>query len=179
MINLMVNKKELIEKCSSGTLFNFQSNKATTMSSLSNNILAFLLPFSELFSKPTWKKALTLLLGTLLCTGKRTVCAALRSMGLSKESGFSKYHYLLNKAEWSSLRASKILFSMLLVLLKKADPIVLMIDETLERRKGAKIKAKGYYRDAVRSSKSQVVKTTGLEWLVWAHAILERILQAA
>lgn len=141
------------------------------MSSLSHDILAFLLPFSKLFSKPTWKKALTLLCGTLLCTRKRTVCAALRAMGLSQESSFSKYHYLLNRGEWSSLLAGKILFFMLLRLVKKDNPLVLMIDETLERRKGAKIKAKGYYRDAVRSSKSQVVKSTGLEWLVMSLSI--------
>ncbi len=69
------------------------------MDSLSSNILAVLTPFSVLFSNPSWKKALTLLLGTLLCTGKRTVCAALRAMGLEHQAGFSKYHHLLNRAE--------------------------------------------------------------------------------
>ena len=141
------------------------------MSSLSQIILPVLLPFSELFSKPTWKKALTLLLGTLLCTGKRTVCSALRSMGLSDEVGFSKYHHLLNRARWSSLQAAKILFLMLFTLIRDGDPVVLLIDETLERRKGVRIKAKGYYRDAVRSSKSQVVKASGLKWLVMALSV--------
>ena len=132
------------------------------MDSLSRNILSVLLPFSVLFSKPTWKKALTLLLGTLICTGKRTLCSALRAMGLSEEAGFSKFHHLLNRAKWSSLRAANILFFMLLTLLREGQPVVLFIDETLERRRGPKIKAKGYYRDAVRSSKSQVVKASGL-----------------
>jgi hypothetical protein len=44
----------------------------------------------------------------------------------------------------------------------------MFIDETLERRKGPKIKAKGYYRDAVRSSKRIVVKSSGLKWLTLA-----------
>ena len=141
------------------------------MDSLSRNILAVLLPFSVLFSKPSWKKALTLLFGTLICTGKRTVCSALRAMGLGDEVGFSKYHHLLNRAKWSSLSAAKILFFMLLTLVKDGGPIVLFVDETLERRRGKKIKAKGYYRDAVRSSKSQVVKASGLKWLVMALSI--------
>lgn len=141
------------------------------MNSLSQNILAVLHPFSVLFSKPTWKKALTLLLGAIACTGKRTVCSALRSMGLCDEVSFSKYHHLLNRAKWSSLRAAKILFLLLLALVKDEKPIVLFMDETLERRRGAKIKAKGYYRDAVRSSKSQVVKASGLKWLVVTLAI--------
>jgi len=141
------------------------------MDSLSHNILSILLPFSVLFSKPSWKKALILLLGTLLCTGKRTVCSALRAMGLEWEAGFSKYHHLLNRAEWSSLKAAKILFKMLLVLVSDKLPLVLFVDETLERRRGKKIKAKGYYRDAVRSSQSRVVKTTGLKWSVMALSV--------
>ena len=141
------------------------------MDSLSRNILSVLLPFSVLFSKPSWKKALTLLLGTLLCTGKRTVCSALRAMGLECEVGFSKYHHLLNRAEWSSLKAAKILFHMLLVFVPDKLPLVLLVDETLERRQGKQIKAKGYYRDAVRSSRSQVVKTMGLKWAVMALSV--------
>lgn len=141
------------------------------MDSLSRNILAVLLPFSVLFSKPSWKKSLTLLLSALLCTGKRTVCAALRAMGLEHRKGFSKYHHLLNRVEWSSLKAAKILFFMLLIFTSKLRPLVLLIDETLERRRGKKIKAKGYYRDAVRSSQSRVVKAMGLKWQVMALSV--------
>ena len=139
------------------------------MDSLSRNILSVLLPFSVLFSKPSWKKAHTLLLGAIICIGKRTVCSALRAMGLSEETAFAKYHHVLNRCDWSLLSAARILFFMLLQL--SSGPIVLLVDETLERRKGKKIKAKGYYRDAVRSSKSQVVKTTGLKWLVMALSV--------
>lgn len=138
------------------------------MDSLSHNILSVLLPFAVLFSKPSWKKALTLLLGTLLCTGKRTVCSALRAMGLAHEAGFSKYHHLLNRTEWSSLKAAKILFQMLLFFIPDTFPLILLVDETLERRRGKQIKAKGYYRDAVRSSQSQTVKASGLKWSVMA-----------
>jgi hypothetical protein len=141
------------------------------MDSLSQNILAVLHPFSALFSKPSWKKALTLLLGTLLCTGKRTVCAALRAMGLEHQVSFSKYHRLLNRTEWSTLKAAKILFFMLLAFIDREHPLVLLVDETLERRKGKKIKVKGYYRDAVRSSQSKVVNSMGLKWLVMALSV--------
>ena len=39
------------------------------------------------------------------------------------------------------------------------------LDETIERRWGAKIKARGIYRDPVRSSRSHFVKASGLRWL--------------
>jgi len=92
-------------------------------------------------------------------------------MGLTGEVGFSKFHHLLNRAHWSSLRAAKILLFMLLPLIQDGQPIVFFIDETLERRKGKKIKAKGYYRDAVRSSKSQLVKASGLKWLTMTLSV--------
>lgn len=138
------------------------------MPSLSPAILSILSPFAVLFSRPVWNNALALLIGTILCRGKRTVCAALRVMGLSGETAFSKYHHVLNRVAWSPLLASKILFQLLLDVIETENPLVLFIDETLERRKGPMIKAKGYYCDAVRSSKNVVVKSSGLKWLVMA-----------
>jgi len=133
------------------------------MLSLSPAILSVLSPFRYLFSKLSWNNAVTLFVGVILCRGKRTVCAALRVMGLSNEAGFAKYHHLLNRTEWSLLAASKILLNLILGVTGGGSPLVLFIDETLERRKGSKIKAKGYYRDAVRSSKKVVVKSSGLK----------------
>ena len=131
-----------------------------TMQFLSPVILSVLLPFSVLFSRPTWHNALTLIVGSLLCRGKRTICAVLRIVGLSHETSFAKYHHVLNRVNWSPLLASKILLKMLLQVVGRMNPLVMFIDETLERRKGPKIKAKGYYRDAVRSSiKSTLVKS--------------------
>lgn len=135
------------------------------MPSLSSHILPVLLPFSTLFSSLTWKKAVPLLLGAILCRGQRTVCAALKMMGLGNDATFAKYHHVLNRASWSPLNGSRILLNMLLTLVG-VGPLVIFADETLERRRGPKIKAKGYYRDAVRSSRKTIVKSTGLKWLV-------------
>ena len=123
---------------------------------LSPVILSILAPFSVLFSRPVWNNALKLIIGTILCRGKRTVCAALRVMGLSHETAFAKYHHVLNRVAWSPLLAAKILLKLIMSVTGNANPLVMFIDETLERRKGPKIKAKAYYRDAVRSSKKIV-----------------------
>jgi hypothetical protein len=135
--------------------------------SLSSSIITILWPFSVLFSKPSWFTSLDLLLGAILCKGNRTVTGILRVTGLSQNKGFSKYHRILNSLDWSPRRGAEILLKMLLKMVGKERPVIL-IDETLERRKGKKIRAKGYYRDAVRSSRSQVVNTMGLKWLVMA-----------
>lgn len=138
--------------------------------SLSPSIIAILWPFSVLFSRTSWFTSLELLLGAILCRGDRTVTRILRTTGLSQNKGFSKYHRVLNSLDWSPKRGSEILLKMLLKMVGKERPVIL-IDETLERRKGKKIRAKGYYRDAVRSSRSQAVNTSGLKWLVMALSL--------
>lgn len=89
-------------------------------------------------------------------------------MGLSNETAFAKYHHVLNRVEWSLLSGARILLNLIVSMAESGAPLVFFIDETLERRKGPKIKAKGYYRDAVRSSKKIVVKSSGLKWLTLA-----------
>ncbi len=117
------------------------------------------------FSRRVWQSALVLAVGAVLAPGKRTVTALLRIMGLSQERHFQNYHRVLNRAKWSPLALSAILLRLLLRTFLPRGPVVLGIDETIERRRGAKIAAKGIYRDPVRSSKSHFVKTSGLRWI--------------
>lgn len=121
--------------------------------------------FASMFSKRIWEHAKILFMGAILCPAERTVTAVLRVMGLSWEKHFQNYHRVLNRAVWSSLEASRILLGMLLNSFAKSGPVILGLDDTIERRRGAKIKAKGIYRDPVRSSHSHFVKASGLRWL--------------
>ena len=131
------------------------------MLTLPDVIIAILTPFATLFQSRTWMKAQVLLIGTILTPGKRTVAAALRVMGLSYAGTFAKYHQVLNRASWSSLQLSRVLLHLLLRYLDSGEgPLVFGMDETLERRRGQRISAKGIYRDGVRSSKSQFVKAS-------------------
>ncbi|HWQ11329.1 MAG TPA: transposase [Roseiflexaceae bacterium] len=119
-----------------------------------------------LFSERVWEWAKILIVGAILAPGKRTVSAALRVMELSKEAQFQNYHRVLNRAVWSPPAASRILLRLLVAtFVPPAAPIVLGLDGHIERWRGAKIAAKGIYRDPVRSSRSFVVKTSGLRWL--------------
>jgi hypothetical protein len=106
-----------------------------------------------------------LLFGAILSPAERTGTAALRVMDLSWEKHFQNYHRVLNRAVWSSREASHILPGLLLSTFARSGPVILGLDDTLERRRGTKIKAKGIYRDPVRSSHNHFVKASGLRWL--------------
>ena len=136
------------------------------MLDLSGKIIQVLRPFEEVFSKRVWKWAKVLLIGAILAPGERTVAAILRVMGLSTERHFQNYHRVLNRAKWSSRALSRILLVLLVsMFVPENAPVVIGIDETIERCRGSKIAARGIYRDAVRSSKEFFVKTSGLRWI--------------
>jgi DDE superfamily endonuclease len=101
----------------------------------------------------------------MLAPGKRSVTSCLRILGLSRERHFVNYHRVLHRARWSGLEASRILLRLLVTRFASAGPIVLGIDDTIERRRGKRIQAKGIYRDPVRSSHSHFVKASGLRWV--------------
>ena len=135
------------------------------MPTLPEPMIRLLTPFAPLFSRRVWRQVQVLIAGAILSPGRRTVTAALRVMGLEQEQQFQRYHRVLNRAVWSSLAVSQVLLGLLVATFAPSGPIVLGLDETLERRRGAKIAAKGIYRDPVRSSHSHFVKASGLRWV--------------
>src|SRR4028119_310305 len=135
------------------------------MLALPPDIITLMAVFAPLFSPSVLQHAQVLLTGAILTPGQRTVTTALRAMGLAHQRQFQNYHRVLNRATWSPLHAAAILLRVLLRHLLPQGPVVVGCDDTIERRRGAKIVAKGIYRDPVRSSHSHLVKTSGLRWL--------------
>lgn len=136
------------------------------MLTLPTRIIHVLRHFETVFSERVWEWAKVLLIGAILAPGERTVAAILRVMGCSDEKQFQNYHRVLNRARWSSRELSRLLLMLLVHLfVPRNEPVIIGIDETIERRRGRKIAARGVYRDPVRSSKEFFVKTNGLRWI--------------
>src|SRR6202162_1239714 len=132
-------------------------------------ILGVLTVFRPLFTAPTWRKLMTLLTGTLLAQGRRTVRAALRTTGNDMAGNWSSFHQVLNRARWSPLAVSRQLLLLIVETFVPAGACVdLVIDETLERRWGSKISKRGHYRDSALSSRERSVSSPGLRWIVMA-----------
>ncbi|MGI8549741.1 MAG: transposase [Dehalococcoidia bacterium] len=140
--------------------------KGCARETLPATILAVLRPFADAFSARVWEWAKRLVVGAILAPGQRPVTAILRVLGHSDDQQFQHDHRVLNRARWSSRALSRILLLLLLAVFVPPDqPVVVGLVETIERRRGAKIAAKGIYRDPVRSSKRHFVKTSGLPWM--------------
>lgn len=136
------------------------------MDTLPSEIIAVLKPFVPLFRYGIWPTVPVLVIGAMLAPGRRTVSAIVRTMGLSQARQFQKYHRVLNRAPWSSREVGRRRLQLLIAAFVPPDaPLVVGIDETIERRRGAKIAANGIYRDPVRSSQSHFVKASGLRWV--------------
>jgi hypothetical protein len=130
-------------------------------------IVSLMAAFRDFFTAPVWNHVLVLVTGAVLTTGKRTVSAVLRIMGLAEAADFALYHHVLSQAHWDSRIIARKLLSLILERLLPAGPVIIGIDDTIERRWGKKIAARGIYRDPVRSTHGHLVKASGLRWLAF------------
>lgn len=105
--------------------------------------VSLMVAFAPLFSKPIFQHVQVLLIGAILSPGKRTVTQALRVMGKSQDTHFQNYHRVLNRAVWSALSASRILLGLLVATFAPEGALVMGLDDTIERRRGDHIAAKG------------------------------------
>jgi hypothetical protein len=131
-------------------------------------VSAVLAAFAPLFTHPSWLRAQALLCGVLLAPANHTLTAALRVLGLAQDPGFQNYHRLLNRARWSARQAAQVLLGLLVAAFVPAGPVIVGMDETIERRRGRKLTARAIYYDAARSSKACFQKTSGLRWMTVA-----------
>ncbi len=128
-------------------------------------IVQLLAAFSETLTVPTFGNVLVLVCGVIL-SNKGTISAALRVMREDQDKGYGKYYRVMNRAVWSCLSLSRILLGLIVVTcLTPSMPLMLVVDDTLERRKGKKIGKKGWHRDPTHSSGSRVTKAQGIRWL--------------
>jgi len=135
-------------------------------------IIAIFWHFQPLLTAPSYRKMIVLICGTVLARGRRTVTAALKILGYEKQTNWTKYHNLLNRAKWRGLTASTLLLTLLVkVFVPLNAPLEIVVDETLERRWGKNIQKKGHWRDRAASSHGKNVTTSGLKWLTFALVV--------
>lgn len=127
-------------------------NKAVIGDPVPQILRQWLQAWRPCFTAPSWEHVLVLVMGGLLATGKRTVTSCLRVTGRADAANFATYHQILNRARWSSRAVARCLLGIVVARLVPDGPVVIGMDDTIERRWGRRITARGIYRDPVRSS---------------------------
>ena len=113
-------------------------------------LLSVLTPFAVAFTAPTYRHVLVLVSGTILASGRRTVAAALRAVGLGDERRLTTYHRVLNRDVWSALVLSRLAGPARAHPPGADAPLELVVDGTLERCQRAEGCLKGRFHDAAR-----------------------------
>ena len=126
---------------------------------------ALIITFAPLFVQRSWLHAQVLLVGAILAPGRRTVASVLRITGHTHDPHFTNDHRVLSRAPWSAMAGGRILLGHLVRAFAPRGPLIVGLNDTIERRWGAKITARGIYRDPVRSSHGHFVETSGLRWI--------------
>lgn len=129
-------------------------------------IIQLLNVFAEATTAPVFGRMLTLIYGAILAPSRRTVASCLRAVGLEAAEDFGCYHRVFSRAKWSPFRMSHLLFMLILcAFVPEGAMVALLIDDTLERRSGKRIRYKGWFYDAARSAGGKAVSSLGIRWL--------------
>jgi hypothetical protein len=114
-----------------------------------------------------------LAIGAVLNRGRQTVCGALRSYPFRVSKSWSSFHHFLSHTQWRPLQLSRILATLLL---DARQPVTLIVDDTLIRRRGSNVFRISKHRDPIRSGKGQnTVFALGHAWLVVAVSFQTRL----
>jgi hypothetical protein len=128
-------------------------------------IVQLLAPFAVALTRPALAKLAWLVQGGILAPGRRTVCAALAACGRGASPHFTTFHRFFNRDRWSTLHLSHLLLILLVAAFLATDePLVILVDETVERRQGKRIAYQSWFRDPVRSEGARKVPCRGLRW---------------
>lgn len=127
--------------------------------------------FSIVFTKPTFQRAMVLLVGFVLTTGRHTVTQALARVGDLASGHFGSYHRVFSRARWSLWTAGKVLAALVLELAGTDQPVVCSVDDTCVQHRGPQVYGKGRHRDPLRSTRTHNVWIWGHLWVVLAIEI--------
>jgi hypothetical protein len=127
--------------------------------------------FSCAFTRPSFQRAMVLLIGAILTLGRRTVTGVLWTVRSIAPGHFSSYHRLFSRARWSLWPLGKTLATAVLRWIGPDQPVLVAADDTVAQHRGAKVYGKAKHRDAVRSTQSMTVWKWGHKWVVLAVVV--------
>jgi hypothetical protein len=131
------------------------------------SLMTLLAVFSPLFTAPSFRTFTALCCGFLAQSGKRTVCGMLTGARLSRLWSHDRAHYFFSRARWNpddvGIAAAKLVIGLLV---PDGEPVEVLIDDTLFRRRGKKVWAASWFHDG--SALGPAKTGYGNNWVVLA-----------
>ncbi len=131
-----------------------------------NTLLSTLLLVSPAFTRPSFRRFLTLFAGWVRTTGLHAVTESLVVAGVSGTLHHAAFHRFFSRARWCLDEVGHLLLSSLVALVP--GPLRLVLDDTLCTHKGPKVFGLGVHVDPVRSTRRRRLLTFGHVWVVVA-----------
>jgi len=134
------------------------------------SLMTLLAVFSPLFTAPTFRTFTGLACGFLAQSGKRTVCGMLAGAGLSRAWSHDRAHSFFSRARWNpddlGVCAAKLVIALLV---PGGEPVEVLIDDTLFKRRGKKVWAASWFHDG--SAAGPAKTGSGNNWVVMAVCV--------
>jgi len=131
------------------------------------SLMTLLAAFSALFTAPSFRTFSMLACGFLAQSGKRTVCGMLTGAGLSRLWPHDRAHCFFSRARWNpddlGIAAAKLVITLLV---PGGEPVEVLIDDTLFRRRGKRVWAVSWFHDG--SAAGPAKTGYGNNWVVLA-----------
>lgn len=128
--------------------------------------IALIRQFLPVFTAPGAKIFLALVTGWVLCTGRHTITGILPFADPVGQHAHDAFHRFLPDAHWDMDALWKLLTVLLVKTFAAAGVVQLDLDDTLFHRCGRKVCGAGWWRDAVRSTRTHTVSAWGLNLVV-------------
>jgi len=131
------------------------------------SLMRLLAVFSPLFTVPSFRTFTMLACGFLAQAGKRTVCGMLTGAALSRLWPHDRAHYFFSRARWNpddlGIAAAKLVTGLLV---PDGEPVEVLIDDTLFRRRGKRVWAASWFHDG--SAQGPAKTGYGNNWVILA-----------
>jgi hypothetical protein len=129
------------------------------------------------FTQPTFAAHCKLVLAWVMCLGKHTLDRVAHNVhpdtapDHSQRHGLDTSYNFFERSAWTPQGLAYRVALLILTRLKSFGVITLLVDDTLAHKRGKSVWGRGWFRDAVASTRKRVATASGHNWVVLAVAV--------